>query len=61
MQWEKQSIELMRRNKKCLEILIEKLSNPPFEMYGDEVQKIVYEHACKEDLDYLFAERETAL
>ena len=61
MQFEKRSHELISRNLECLDVLMKRLTAPPYELHGDEVRELVYKHACQVDLDFLNAERALAL
>jgi hypothetical protein len=50
MQGEKEAIDLVTRNRTCIDKLAEVLNNPPFETLGVEVQEIVQQYANAEDL-----------
>jgi hypothetical protein len=41
---------LLKRNKECLSILVERLREEPWQLLGDDVRALVLQHANPEDL-----------
>jgi hypothetical protein len=56
VQGEEQVAALLERNRRCLEVLVERLCEEPYELHGGGLRAIVREFACPGDLARLDAE-----